>query len=70
VLFGVTGLTPAARNAKVIEPHFAWNYTTWLNLAFLVPAAALLWRFVRTGGWQMLGMMGGAPDAGHEHAHH
>jgi uncharacterized membrane protein YraQ (UPF0718 family) len=70
LLFGATGLTPTERAATVIEPHLAWNYTTWLNLAFLVPAAALLWRFVRTGGLPMLRMMGGAPDAGHDHAHH
>ena len=70
LLFGATGLTPTTRSATVIEPHIAWNYTTWLNLAFLVPAAALVWRFFRTGGLPMLRMMGGAPDAGHEHAHH
>ena len=38
-----------------------WNYTTWLNIAFLILAALLVWRFLRTGGRQMLAMMGGAP---------
>lgn len=33
-----------------------------LNIAFLLPAGALLWRFLRTGGRQMLSMMGGPPD--------
>jgi hypothetical protein len=30
-----------------------------------------VWRFVRTGGREMLAMMGGGPDdmSGHEHAH-
>jgi hypothetical protein len=30
-----------------------------------------VWRFVRSGGWSMLRMMGGGPDdmAGHEHHH-
>ncbi len=62
ILFGATGLTPTERDAKVIEAHFAWNYTTYLNLAFLVLAAALVIRFVRTGGIPMLRMMKEPPD--------
>ena len=57
ILFGVTGLTPTERNAKVIESHFSWNYTTYLNIAFLIVAAALVTRFVRSGGVPMLKMM-------------
>jgi uncharacterized membrane protein YraQ (UPF0718 family) len=72
LLFQVAHLVPTTRSAKVIEPHLAWNYTTWLNLAFLVLAAGLLVRFFTTGGPAMLRMMGGSPDAGghdsHEHA--
>jgi hypothetical protein len=74
LLFGVAHLVPTERSAKVIEPHLAWNYTTWLNLAFLVLAAGLLVRFFTTGGLAMLRMMGGSPDAGghdsHQHAGH
>jgi len=40
----------------------SWDYTTWLNIIFLLLAAALIVRFVRTGGLAMLRMMGGAPD--------
>ena len=40
----------------------SWDYTTWLNIVFLVLAAALVIRFVRTGGGAMLRMMGGAPE--------
>jgi uncharacterized membrane protein YraQ (UPF0718 family) len=65
-LFAVLHLTPGQRNATVLEPRFAWNYTTWLNLVFLVVAAVLVVRFVRSGGLPMLKMMGGAPaDAAH-----
>jgi hypothetical protein len=48
----------------------SWNYTTFLNIAFLLLAAALVMRFFRTGGKVMLQMMGGAPDdmAGNDHA--
>ena len=41
---------------------------TWLNIVLLALAAALIIRFVRTGGVAMLRMMGGPPDT-HEHDH-
>jgi hypothetical protein len=66
LLFGVTGLVPAQRHAKVVEAAVSWNYTTYLNIVFLVLAAGLLVRFLRTGGVAMLRMMGGSPDAGHD----
>jgi uncharacterized membrane protein YraQ (UPF0718 family) len=62
LLFGVAGLIPRQRNAAVLESGISWNYTTWLNIAFLVLAAILLVRFVRTGGVPMLRMMNGSPD--------
>ncbi|GAB3277024.1 permease [Actinocorallia lasiicapitis] len=61
LLFGVTGLTPTHRNAKALEQGITWNYTTWLNIAFLLLAAVLLVRFFRTGGPAMLKMMNGKP---------
>jgi uncharacterized membrane protein YraQ (UPF0718 family) len=70
LLFGVTGLIPAQRSAMVMDEGISWNYTTWLNIAFLVLAAVLLVRFFRTGGREMLRMMGGAPDAMTDHTHH
>lgn len=73
LLFGVTGLIPAQRSATVMQEGISWNYTTWLDIAFLLLAAALVTRFVRTGGIPMLKMMGGDPDshdtAGHAHDH-
>jgi hypothetical protein len=54
--------------AKIPDRGVSWNYTTWLNIVFLVLAAALLIRFFRTGGLAMLRMMGGSPDSrGHDH---
>jgi uncharacterized protein len=58
LLFGAAGLVPAQRAAKVAEAGVTWNYTTWLNIAFLALAAALVARFARTGGLPMLRMMG------------
>jgi uncharacterized membrane protein YraQ (UPF0718 family) len=71
LLFAALHLVPRVRNATVIEAHLSWNYTTWLNLAFLALAAVLVVRFFRTGGVAMLRMMGGPPEsAGHEHGDH
>ncbi|MGH3791235.1 MAG: permease [Pseudonocardiaceae bacterium] len=67
LLFGVAGLIPAQRSATVMTEGISWNYTTWLNIAFLLLAAMLIVRFVRTGGIAMLRMMGGSPDTTHEH---
>ncbi|MBV9140507.1 MAG: permease [Pseudonocardiales bacterium] len=69
LLFGVTRLIPVQRSAIVMAEDISWNYTTWLNIAFLILATVLVVRFVRTGGMSMLRMMGGAPSEGHQHEH-
>jgi hypothetical protein len=71
LIFGSLGLIPAGRHARVIEASVQWNYTTVLNIIFLILAAALCYRFARTGGIPMLKMMGGPPDEAsdqHDHA--
>jgi uncharacterized protein len=70
LLFGAAGLIPSHRNATVMEAGISWNYTTWLNIAFLALAAVLVVRFVKTGGLPMLRAMGGSPDAETDHHHH
>ena len=68
VVFGGLGLIPDPAQATIPDEGVSWNYTTWLNIVFLLLAAALLIRFARTGGPAMLRMMGGAPDEGpHRH---
>src|ERR1700738_884986 len=57
LIFGALGLVPAQRNARVVETSITWNYTTWLNIVFLVLACVLIWRFLKTGGPAMLRMM-------------
>ncbi|MFF7188380.1 permease [Streptomyces sp. NPDC008222] len=65
-LFGGLGLVPDQSRARIPAEGVSWNYTTWLNIAFLLLTAALLVRFLRSGGPAMLRMMGGAPEhAGH-----
>jgi uncharacterized protein len=70
LIFGAAGLIPSQRNAKVMEAGISWNYTTWLNIALLALAVLLVVRFVKTGGIPMLRMMGGSPDAEHDHGEH
>ena len=68
LLFGGLGLVPTGlRNAKVVEVHVAWNYTTVLNIIFLALAGLLLWRSFRTKGFAMLRMMNKPMTGGHDH---
>src|ERR1700736_1158365 len=67
LMFGALGLVPAQRNARVIEASVTWNYTTWLNIAFLILAGLVVWRFLKTGGRAMLRMMNRPATAGHAH---
>jgi hypothetical protein len=67
-IFAVSGLIPRQREARVVETSITWNYTTWLNIAFLLLAALLVWRFLRTGGPAMLHMMN-RPMHGPAHGH-
>ncbi|MGH3208216.1 MAG: permease [Trebonia sp.] len=73
LIFGGLGLIPSPATAKIPDQGVSWDYTTWLNIVFLLLAAVLIIRFVRTGGRSMLRMMGGAPEsggAGNGGAHH
>src|SRR5579859_1199932 len=69
-LFGGLGLIPATRTARVIQAGVTWNYTTILNIIFLLVAAALLIRFFRSGAGPMLKMMAGDPGQPEHHADH
>ncbi len=68
-IFGWLHLIPKERAAGILQESVHWNYTSVLNIIFLLLSALLLWRFLRTGGPEMLKMMGDAPPAG-ETAHH
>jgi uncharacterized membrane protein YraQ (UPF0718 family) len=65
LIFAALGVVPAQRNARVVEAHLTWNYTTWLNIVFLALAGLLVWRFLKTGGPAMLRMMNRPPAMGH-----
>jgi YHS domain-containing protein len=44
-LFSAVGGIPRARPAQIVSTHFAWNYTTFLNIVFLGVFAALYWLY-------------------------
>ncbi len=57
------------RNAKVVMASVSWNYTTFLNIAFLLLAAGLVWRYFRRGGGLAMLRTMNKPTAEEHHAH-
>jgi hypothetical protein len=43
LLFSALGLVPTERPEQVVHTGFQWNYTTYLNIVFLVVFAVLVW---------------------------
>jgi uncharacterized membrane protein YraQ (UPF0718 family) len=66
-LFGLLHLIPKQHSARMVEEAIRWNYTTWLNIVFLAIAASLTWRFLHTGGPEMLRMMSKPQSQSYEH---
>ncbi len=66
-LFAWLGIIPQNRHVAALTEGIQWNYTTILNIIFLVLAGMLVIRFLRTGGMSMLKMMN-TPEQ--EMAHH
>jgi len=71
-LFGALHLIPHDRNAQIMQEAIRWNYTSALNILFLLASAIMLFRFLETGGPAMLRMMDEAPppDAPAHHCCH
>lgn len=65
--FDALGIIPQNRTTAAFTEGIQWNYTTILNIIFLILAAALVIRFIRTGGIPMLRMMN---KPAQEMAHH
>src|SRR5690348_4869314 len=64
--FQLLGLAPTSHHVTVFETRPAWNYTTFLDLAFLALMAVLAWRFVTTGGIEMVRAHARRPKVGAE----
>ena len=67
-LFEALGIIPTNRNVAAITEGVQWNYTSILNIIFLILAAILVIRFIRTGGIPMLRMMS-KPEHEMHHEH-
>jgi YHS domain-containing protein/uncharacterized membrane protein YraQ (UPF0718 family) len=61
--FQLLGLAPTNHHVTVFETQPTWNYTTFLDIAFLILTAVLAWRFYTTGGLEMLRVHAGRPTA-------
>ena len=68
-LFQGLGIERRARDAKVVMASISWNYTTYLNLAFLVFGGTLLWRYFRCGGGVSMLRMMDKPMSEPQHVH-
>jgi uncharacterized membrane protein YraQ (UPF0718 family)/YHS domain-containing protein len=65
LLFAALGIVPSDRSVGAIGEDPALNYTSVLNMVFLVFALALVVRFLRSGGMAMLRSMNGPGHDGH-----
>jgi YHS domain-containing protein/uncharacterized membrane protein YraQ (UPF0718 family) len=62
--FQLLGLVPTNHQVTIFETQPTWNYTTFLDIAFLVLMAVMAWRFVTTGGLEMLRAHTRRPESG------
>jgi YHS domain-containing protein/uncharacterized membrane protein YraQ (UPF0718 family) len=63
-LFQLLGIAPTNHHVTVLETQPSWNYTTFLDIAFLALMAVMAWRFVTTGGIDMLRAHARRPEPG------
>src|SRR6202165_3988445 len=60
--FQLFGLAPTNHHVTVFETQPSWNYTSFLDIAFLVLMAVMAWRFFTTGGVEMIQSMRRPPE--------
>jgi uncharacterized membrane protein YraQ (UPF0718 family)/YHS domain-containing protein len=66
--FQLLGLAPTNHHIAIFETTPTWNYTTFLDIIFLVLMAVLAWRFFTTGGPDMIRAMAHPREVG-SHTH-
>jgi uncharacterized membrane protein YraQ (UPF0718 family)/YHS domain-containing protein len=59
--FQLLGLVPTNHHVTVFETSPTWNYTTFLDVAFLLLILVMAWRFFTTGGPEMIRAMSRPP---------
>ena len=65
LVFQALGIVPPHFQVTVLQSRPGLNATSVLNVAFLLLAAVLTWRFLRTGGLDMLRAMEATPSHHH-----
>ena len=71
-LFHLAGLIPQGPTHPILEGTITWNYTTFLNIGFLLAGGVFLVRFLKTGGPAMMRMMNMTEEEmmhGHDRSH-
>ncbi len=68
-LFAGLGIERHARDAKVVMASVSFNYTTYLNIVFLLLATSLVWRYFRRGGGIAMLRMMDTPMSAADHTH-
>ena len=71
-IFAALHLIPTSRSAAIMQEAIRWNYTSVLNILFLIVSGITLFRFFKTGGPAMLREMDEIPpmDAPKHHCCH
>ena len=62
--FQLLRFAPTNHHVTVFETQPTWNYTTFLDIAFLILMAVMAWRFFTTGGMEMLRAHARRPEPG------
>src|SRR5665213_1721195 len=60
--FQLLGLAPTNHHVTLFETQPSWNYTTFLDIGFVLLMAVMAWRFITTGGVEMLRAHARRPD--------
>jgi len=73
--YGVEGIfsffhaIPTPQTVSFISQGISWNYTSWLNIFFVLVTLLLSYRFVSRGGMSMLSEMEKPESHKHRHSH-
>lgn len=67
IVFGFLGLIPEPGQGKIVTASIGFNYTSFLNVFFLIITGILVYRFFKTGGLHMLKMMSKPTKLEHNH---
>lgn len=62
IIFDILHLIPTQRNALIFTKGIGFDYTSVLNVIFIIIGGILVYRYFKTGGPEMMKMMNKAPE--------